>query len=282
MNLNVNVNVSFDDKTNSSQSKNVKELSKIEIMKLRHKHDKYEYEYNTKYKKEYAISDDTPIYRYMSYYKLKNLLEESKLYFSNTKTNTDNRERQIPDQCYKGYLQDAKEYASRTNNAIQEVVQSYLSCWTIAGDSYALWKLYDSSVDGCRICTTFGELKKQMENKNVAFFKVQYIDLHSDKRVSLPPIMFESGSAPGSIRGSERYKIEPYKYEEEIRGVIYSKEDCDGILVDVDIRTLIKKVMLNPFATDEAHEKVQQLLQKHLPNAEYEKSDIDEKVKRSE
>lgn len=268
MNINVNVSLNGVEDNNARENSNgngAKRISETETMHLRKCYEVVD-----------KISDDTDLYRYMNYYKLESMFKESCIYFSNTKENLDKRERQIPDRCYRKYNQDTKIFNKRINNEIQNIIQSYLTCWTKAKDSYAIWKIYNPSADGCCIHTTFKELKEQLKWKDIVFFNVEYIDATADESLPLPAIAFKRESRPGTIRGIEKYKIKPYAYEEELRGVLYSKEDCDGILVDINPADLIKSVMLNPFSTDEAQARIKQLIDRYIPNVKYEESKIDE------
>lgn len=54
-----------------------------------------------------TVTDETELFRYMDYYKFKDLLETQCLFFSNTKINLDNRERQISTTFYKSINQDS-------------------------------------------------------------------------------------------------------------------------------------------------------------------------------
>lgn len=226
-----------------------------------------------------TVTDETELFRYMDYYKFKNLLETQCLFFSNTKINLDNRERQISTAFYKSINQDSKDLQQRIEQIKQEKIKAYLTCWSKEQDSYALWKLYNQSNDGCRISTTFGELKKCLGEDKVAFFEVEYITPNA-KDVSLDPIFFEDGEAPTTIKGAEKYKIYPYKYEQEVRGVIYSEVDCNGILFNIDVNSLIKKVMPNPFATEESRGRITDLVAMYIPNVQYESSEINESKKK--
>ena len=226
-----------------------------------------------------GITDDTKLYRYLTYKKFRKLCVNGSIYMCNTRRMTDKREREIPSSFFNNWPCSQSNHFKRLSQLTNELVSSYLSCWSTQYDDYALFKLYDRKRAGCMIETTFGNLKRQLNNANIVFYKVEYAEKAINENLILPIVAPAKSSTSTkdicpAIRGVEKFKTYSYEYEHEIRAVAYSKENYDGITIDVDINQLIMGVMLNPFSRSKRRKKVQQLIQSHLPNVKILKSGI--------
>lgn len=92
--------------------------------------------------------------------------------------------------------------------------------------------------------------------------EIKYLDYKDKRKVELPWIDYGIDFFPTIMRVAESYKIKPYKYEEEIRGIIYSKEKRKGIPVRVNLKELVEYIYLSPFANEETNSKTENLLTK--------------------
>lgn len=220
------------------------------------------------------------LYRYMSYYKLETLFQNGDLYMSNTKTITDNHEREIPESFFNGWPRDQAEHYKKLSEIINKNVFAYLSCWSTRKDDYALWKIYDSDKNGCMVETTLGRLMEQLKLNGLVFYKVEYVGKDGEKRkYNLPAIFTESSDGVPTLRGCEKFKRLPYEFENEVRAVLYSKSNAKGILVGVDVGKLIIGAMYNPLSTEEDQRKVERLIHSKMPELEIENSVVDETEK---
>ena len=52
------------------------------------------------------------------------------------------------------------------------------------------------------------------------------------------------------MRVSEKYKLKAYHYEEEIRSIIYRKENNAGFGINVDLKSLIDEAYISPFSNE--------------------------------
>lgn len=195
--------------------------------------------------------DDLKIARYFNYEKLKDLLDSKKLWFSNADNFEDNNERKIPDSFFKDWSEKSKEGYLRIKNAKDKVVKAYITCWTeFDAENYALWKIYDRESNGICLVTTVGKLKKALDRTDMIICKVRYYDNEDKGKIDIPWLMYEN---KGAVRVSEAYKIKPYKYEQEIRGIIYDSlnNGGNGFVVPIDLFEIAEKIIISPFANED-------------------------------
>lgn len=121
------------------------------------------------------VDDSIKIARYMSYEKLEKLTK-GKMFFTNCEKFQDDYERKtIAYAKYKNQL--AYDITKKIQKSLNEKCIAYASCWTkYSGEDAALWKIYDSSKNGCCIITTVGKLKEEINkyNKNILIGEVLY------------------------------------------------------------------------------------------------------------
>lgn len=226
-----------------------------------------------------GVKDDTIIYRYFSYCKLKKLFEDNSIYFCNAKSFKDNRERQIPQAYYdmvKTKTSEAqRDMKKKTDDFKKDYIKSYVTCWTTESDNYAFWKIYTPNADGIMIKTTVGKLMNMFDMSKVLVIRVEYIK-RTEKIKGIQHMIFEPNTMPNGICIAEKYKIYPYNYEKEVRFVLYSKKDEKGYNYKLPDLSFIDEFMISPFAKDEMVKCIGDLIKQYMPNAEIKKSIIDE------
>lgn len=232
--------------------------------------------------KESLISDDTVICRYFNGDKYKKLLNDQAIWFSNITNFSDMNERKIPESYFYKWQNGVETY-KKIYEMKKEYISSYVSCWTIGpSENYALWRLYDSNSDGCMIQTTIGKLRKQLEKEcpeSIIFDMVKYIVPEKDKTNKCPMVFFDTNTPPFCILHTEIYKIFPYKYEEEIRAVFYTKknEEVSGYNIPINLSELIDYVYISPFSKEEIREQIRDNFSKVVQNEKIKDSIIHER-----
>jgi len=79
------------------------------------------------------------------------------------------------------------------------------------------------------------------------------------------------------MRVKEKFKILPYKYENELRGIIYGIDNDPGISISVDVVALVKEIYINPFMNKDASLLLITELEKVFDSAIFKESIINEK-----
>lgn len=220
-------------------------------------------------------SDNQNIARYFCRSKLERLLGTKEIWFANINTFPDKHERSIPDNFFVNWTDERKVNYLKINELKSNAIPAYISCWTkFDSENYALWKIYDPNNDGVCILTTVGKFKKLIKREDMFMCEVNYINNGDKGKIDLPWVIFNGDSTPVSMRVSETYKISPYKYEEEIRSIIYSTEKVAGIPIKVDLKALVDQIYLSPFANDKLILETKTLLTKIFDETIFQKSII--------
>jgi hypothetical protein len=211
---------------------------------------------------------DTVLWRYMDFSKFLAMLKERSLYFARVDKLGDpfegarglaNRESVWKEHCLE-YFRDAIRHppddsTSPSANEIeegaqrlyrdfaaageQEIQNSFVSCWHANdGESEAQWRIYaPPPAGGVAIRVKFGTLDAALENQNVKFGYVRYVDFKK--------------SFAGTY-GRVFWKRASLRHETEVRGVIfegYNKVSSGvGINVRLDLEKAITAVVPSPFA----------------------------------
>ncbi|MDD4549121.1 MAG: DUF2971 domain-containing protein [Syntrophomonadaceae bacterium] len=226
-----------------------------------------------------SIPHDTKIARYFTREKIDRLTKERTIWFANVKSFKDKHERQIPDAFFKDWPRDSVNSYRTISTKIDEKISAFVSCWTMFdGENYALWKMYDPESTGVCIVTTVGELLQQVNRSDLVLCYVEYINPNKvEKRIDLPWIIYEPGSVPHAMRVKEKFKILPYKYENEVRGIIYKIGEDSGIALHIDVVAFVKEIYLNPFMNKDASLLLKTELEKVFDPAIFKESIINEK-----
>lgn len=203
------------------------------------------------------------LWRYMDLAKLVSMLIESSLYFSTPEAfddiyegangalkNRDVWERfyfsylhasiiTAPDNCW--HRKSKEELDNTAHRLIRDLADPeknhvFINCWYHNEyESEAMWKMYSTNVkNAIAIQTTYGALSKQLDRK-AEIRPVRYIDYMTQF----------AGT-------TDRYwcKRKSFEYEKEVRAIVY--DYCHigepGIHIPVDLRELIEKVYISPYA----------------------------------
>lgn len=220
------------------------------------------------------VTNDFAVARYLSLSKLKSLFEKKYFYVPNIKCMDDKNERKIPEGFFNRFsdLESVKSY-KEVDNVLDRTFQSYVSCWTKSQpENYALWKIYCRENDGVCIVTTINKLRRYFKQNSFVCFEVEYIDFNKNG-ANIPWTQTKNYSW---IRSKEKFKILPYKYEEEIRFVAYSKQESKSLIVYFDNYSWNDKIIISPFANTETREKIIGMIEKCGLNDKIEPSIINE------
>lgn len=129
---------------------------------------------------------------------------------------------------------------------------TFISCWhQNEYESEAMWKLYAvNTQNAIAIQTTAAHLYYALDrNPDVHIGRVKYIDY--EKRFS-------------SINGAYWYKRKSFEHEKEVRAITMSfNTDSKGLLIPVDIKTLIDSIHVSPYAPKWFEEVVNSVVQKY-------------------
>lgn len=225
------------------------------------------------------IPHNIEIARYLTREKIERLIKEQAIWFADATSFADKNERQIPEAFFRGWPSDKVNSYKDINTLKDEKISAFVSCWTLFdGENYALWKIYDAESTGVCIVTTVGELLKQVDRSDLVLCYVEYINPNKlEKHIDLPWIIYEPGSVPHAMRVKEKFKILPYKYENELRGIIYGIDNDPGISISVDVVALVKEIYINPFMNKDASLLLITELEKVFDSAIFKESIINEK-----
>lgn len=238
-------------------------------------------------RREYEKPDpDDKLWRYMDLAKFIHLISTGKLYFASADSFEDPFEgakglverKEIWDSFYLDFLREAirtvpgatqemlepahvEKEAQRLLNEMDqggdwERKHTFISCWHCNPfESEAMWKLYSvNTQNAVAIQTTATHLYEALDrNPSVEIGKVNYIDFN--KRFS-------------SINGACWYKRKSFEHEREVRAIMKDINTTDkGILIPVNIETLIDRVFISPYAPKWFEGVVKSIVEKYEINA---------------
>ena len=201
--------------------------------------------YNEHYVFQTKNSFDKPIWRYMDFWKLLNLLETKSIFFSNSDNLGDNNEGRIPQFILKRMIEEDKEKGSNNNKETNDFLESTLrkshliSSWSYAErESFAMWKMYAKDKTGIAIETDLPSLQESFKNtpRIVYIGEVNYTN--EDNYYFSTSNMFYPFIT----------KLDFYQFENEIRCITIAEDDEEPVskLVEVDLNILIKKIHISP------------------------------------
>ena len=224
--------------------------------------------------------DDETLWRYMSFDKLKWIIENEKLYQPNIVSFEDPFEGTFPKNALadfennfknwllkwygepmspstKNYYETELTDTAKKRELLRKTV--YASCWSLReSKSEALWKLYCDQHDGIVIKTKYGKLKKQTLGKYNSIGKIQYIDYRTDT--------FEYSHTVSPFM----YKRKPFDFESEVRIVtgfeLYDEIDEPfpiHMVINISAEDLIDEIRVYPFSTIEYFDKVHSLIKNY-------------------
>ena len=112
----------------------------------------------------------------------------------------------------------------------------YVSCWhENERESEGMWKLYTSAMSqGVAVQTTAERLCRSLKDNRFVLGKVKYVSFDKPLEDSQEPVW---------------YKRDSFAHEREVRVVIKDTACSEmGLLIDVDLETLIEKIYISPTA----------------------------------
>lgn len=239
-----------------------------------------------------TYNEDTQIWRYMSIYKLFDLLNNKRVFFTRSDKFEDKLEGSFPfnyeDNLKRIYPEMNDEQIARFRYlSKKEREYYYINCWTAQrSESVALWKLYANK--DLVIKSSIGSLKSSLLN-------------HSSVIIHFDEVLYEDYASckydPRYMQERFRRKDESFYYESEMRLIIckqkYSEEkdimnDPDHVIqdhycIDIDPDLLIENILISPFATDFEEDQIKQLIKNFdlLHGTEYINRIISSKLKRT-
>jgi hypothetical protein len=218
------------------------------------------------------------LWRYMDWPRFFLLLKSSKLFFPCARVlqEFDQFEGSLPKKELEGYLKELKwtvEVVHRAQNKFRN--ETFVSCWHYNdSESIAMWKLYAPTGNGIAIQTTIPEFKLAFANsgEDVYAGQVRYIDYDTetfcqDEERDYP---FISGFVPFI------HKRQIFTHEREYRAIVWrvnlSESQLQGLDVKVDLRLLVKRVVVAPKTPQWILNAVRLVLDELLPGVEAERS----------
>ena len=219
----------------------------------------------------FSLPDENQIqtvWRYIDFWKFKDLLESSELYLASIQKMGDEHEAEVPEVLRKGFVEYAREtkgedYAEGLKKVLEPSLSTkkttYLSSWNNQeNESFALWKLYTSDRSAIAINSNIDRLKDTFRNETT---HTQYIG----------QILYHDGinySFRGNLFDPVMHKWNYYEFEKEIRVVtsfpaasIFALDTHpEGIRLKVDLDILLDSIYLAPNATEAEFIKVKELL----------------------
>lgn len=226
------------------------------------------------------MSDDTVLWRYMSFSKFQNLLDSSALYFCRIDSFEDQLEATQPRGAHTFAVLTENPWQVFTMQCVDKQLEIYrnmtfANCWHInPHENPKMWTNYVTlhGNEGVAIQTTFSSLADSFETDRVLTnLKMKYIDYSTEYMDYSYPNYPEYLSV----------KDLKFTYENEMRIItlekMYPEFDPDemsmldnieifthkGELVSVNTKKLIQKIYLSPNSTERFRHIIEQLLQKH-------------------
>ena len=203
-----------------------------------------------------SISDETKIWRFMDLAKFCDVLEKKSLFFIKPEKFPDPWEGYLPkkhfeETSYEGIPEQFRGTLIKlAKETTPELVrkQFAVNCWHISNsESEAFWRNY--SERGIAIQTTFGRLKESLKNEveySVYIGKVEY----KDHNIDIVDV--------GNLFNHILWKRKSFEYENELRAVVWEKENADGKgvrnfnestghYINTNLDTLIENIYTTPF-----------------------------------
>ena len=206
------------------------------------------------------------------------MLSHKALHFSRADIFTDKWEGAVPELIFKKLKDElSDEDTENTKTFIKKLKElTFVNCWHINEfESAAMWDLYGSS-DGTiaiesdikTLEKVFLEINQSSTDMKFEMNSVEYIDYKVKYDLTINPrkIFF--------------YKRKSFEHEKEVRAIYWKilnklESDDQGLLVNIDIVSLIKKVHISPYASPWLESVIRDLLEKyHLNNIEVQRSNL--------
>ena len=225
---------------------------------------------------------DAPIWRYMDFAKLVDLMERHSLFFCRVDRLGDPFEGSMPRRNVEGRAAHfaaqglplhVAEDMPRLHRLTRE--ETAVHCWHVnPHESAAMWKLYLQGSDGVVIRSTFGRLAESLADAPERVFVglVDYLDYEFDG-IRDPPLI-----APVLTKRIS------FEHERELRAMVWFPAQMHvppeertwdaGLYVRVDISRLIEAVYVAPTAADWFADLVDRVVRHYLPDVPIQHSDL--------
>ena len=222
---------------------------------------------------EYEPKLDLKIARYISYRKLESMLSSNTLFFCNAFNFEDKYEGEIPSSFFEGWSNESVENYQQVNILKNKVYVPYVSCWTpYQPGNKKMWTEYageDGNKDGVGIVMTVRQLAKCASDSGGCVYKIHY--LNEDGNLGTTDIPFyipdeekrKQFNLPYMTRVFQALKKHEFEEENEIRAIIYKHEKKAGLEIPFDFNLFVERIILNPLATAEQRDAIQQLARKY-------------------
>jgi hypothetical protein len=237
---------------------------------------------------------DVKLWRYMDFTKLVSLLQKRALFFPSARTlqkidpwEGEYSKKQLDNiRDYERYrleregktvtYEKIKDWTDGWEKRKQvDIDNSYISCWHYNSiESAAMWGLYLKSNEGVAIRTDIGSFKDSFKNYsyNVNIGVARYINYETD--------IF---SNTFSLSDPFIHKRKIYEHEKEYRAIIRDdiqnfkdEKQNGGIFVPVDLKLLIKKIILAPDSPEWFKELVEDTLKTYKLDVKVVRSVVDD------
>lgn len=230
-------------------------------------------------------SEIQTIWRYMDFWKFKDLIESETLFIPKIRQMGDQTEGRIVDDVRNVYVDDLKrngyEHIANTMDSFanrEDMLDSRVSSWNIAkNESFMFWKSYTSGRSAVAIKSSVKKLIESLVDNPFwqHIGKVHYYSDHTD-------YVWDWNLYHLILNKSDTYIGEN---ELRICNVIPASEkeknpalkELEDVRVRLDLETLIDSIHLAPNATDEEFDAVQQLLISKGLSKKVVRSKIDDK-----
>lgn len=200
--------------------------------------------------KGYDVKLTQRLWKYMDFPRFLNMLSNNKLILKRLDKFEDKFEGRVPmlilDKMPFENRQRAREiYEERRK-------KRFVDCWTRfdGKESYAMWKIYSANY-GVAIETEV-EAIKSLFPSNAIISRVKYLDFRTvlEEHITDLPLLWDSSIGEDYSELAKNFsavKSIEYEYEKEVRVILpsESKEECTSI--DVDMKKLIKRVVISPY-----------------------------------
>ena len=201
---------------------------------------------------------DTPVYRFMSFDALQEILLSQTIALIKTKYWED---------TYENFLFKAEVTADETPFDLASFQQwIFGSCWTKKCETDALWRIYSQDKCGVRIRSTIGKLAHSLQNEfdksRTWFANIGEVSYHSIEDIVAHFEAFSGGEfvtrATDLFRDSMFMKRQEFDHEKEIRIILNVKRKAcvssEVVPLPIDPKDVIEEITFDPRISDDLRE----------------------------
>ncbi|MFN7934252.1 MAG: DUF2971 domain-containing protein [Bryobacteraceae bacterium] len=208
-------------------------------------------------------NSDHPIWRYLTLDKFLSLLQARKLWFSRSDTFDDRWEgfsHALPASrkmsggttaAIEAYLDGVRLHDNWMRGSMKRVV--FVSCWSACPDeSIPLWRIFAPGESGVAIRSTIPKFLKHVDMKShFAVYYTDHVKYYDGKPTADFDYSKELSASLETVCQINLRKRRCFEYEEEWRavGIGKSHHKGKGVLVPVDLNSLVDRVVVSPLAS---------------------------------